>query len=75
MTEWNNTVTVIHNRKGVRSWLRTNITGITPLTQIRVTMRIDDPKKIGWLYVRKALDPAAITAIEVQFPELVGKIT
>lgn len=75
VTTWNNQVNGIHDTEGVSNWLKANILAITGDTQMRIKMRIDDPKKIGMLVVDLNLDPADITSIETQFPELVGKIT
>lgn len=74
MTEWENPPTDIQTPEGVIDWLRTNIAAITINTTLSVKMRDDVPTNVELLEVDLALSAPDITAIETQFPSLVGKI-
>jgi len=74
MTDWNNSPTGICNPTQVIEWLRANITAIVEATPLGVQMTENDCTKIQILDVDLTLSQQDITAIETQFPELVGKI-
>ncbi len=75
MTDWNNSPTGICSPQEVVDWLRANIAAIVETTPLTVGMTQNDCTKIQTLDVGLTLSAGDITAIETQFPELVGKIT
>ena len=74
MTIWDNTPTGIATPEAVIAFLRANIAAINDSTPMSVQMRQDNPNQIQFIDIGLSLSGADITAIEVQFPELVGKI-